>query len=84
VLGLMPNAPTFGIYAIPSVTAPSPAFGPMAGGTAVTITGTAFVSGVTTVKFGANAAATNTGLRSVLQIERSHASRRGAPIPRPR
>ncbi len=56
----MPNAPTFGIYAIPSVTAPSPAFGPMAGGTAVTITGTAFVSGVTTVKFGANAAASVT------------------------
>lgn len=56
VIDLVPNAPTFGIYTIPTVTALSPAFGPMAGGTAVTITGTGFVSGVTTVKFGANAA----------------------------
>ena len=55
-LALAANAPTFGIYAIPAVTSLSPAFGPMNGGTAVTITGSGFASGVTTVKFGANAA----------------------------
>lgn len=56
VLELVPNAPTFGIYTVPTVTALSPAFGPMTGGVAVTITGTGFASGVTTVKFGATAA----------------------------
>lgn len=56
VLDLVPNAPTFAIYTIPTVAALSPAFGPMAGGTAITITGSGFVSGVTTVKFGANTA----------------------------
>jgi hypothetical protein len=44
------------IYTVPTVTAASPATGPIAGGTSVTITGTGFVSGAT-VNFGTTPAA---------------------------
>src|SRR5208283_1873507 len=40
---------------IPTVTGISPAAGPIAGGTTVTVTGTGF-TGATSVKFGSNAA----------------------------
>lgn len=55
-LAVATNAPTFTIYAPPTLTALAPAFGPATGATAVTLTGTDFVSGATTVTFGANAA----------------------------
>jgi streptogramin lyase len=43
-------------YPQPNVTQISPNFGPTAGGNTVTLTGTGFISGSTTVNFGANAA----------------------------
>ena len=55
-IDLAANAPTFTIYAVPRVTAISPAFGPDLGGTAVTLAGTGFVDGATMVKFGATPA----------------------------
>jgi len=42
----------FTYEAVPSVTAVSPAAGPLGGSTTVTVTGTNFVSGATTVNFG--------------------------------
>ncbi len=42
--------------ALPVVTSISPASGPIAGGTSVTITGTTFINGATTVFFGATSA----------------------------
>jgi hypothetical protein len=53
--GTLPNAFTY--LAPPTVTAVAPAIGPLAGGTAVTITGTGFqTTGTTTVSFGGTAA----------------------------
>ena len=53
--GTSTNVTQFTYVAVPTVTALSPVSGPVAGGTVVTITGSGFVSGATTVKFGANA-----------------------------
>ncbi len=51
------NADKFTYVApVPTVTGITPALGPASGGTAVTITGSNFAPGATTVKFGANAA----------------------------
>ncbi len=44
-------------YGVPTVTSVSPSFGPTTGGTTVTITGTGFVPGSTSVAFGAYGAA---------------------------
>ncbi|HEY3844012.1 MAG TPA: IPT/TIG domain-containing protein, partial [Acidimicrobiales bacterium] len=49
------SADQFTYDALPSVTAVSPTFGPAAGGTSVTVTGTGFLSGAT-VRFGPTAA----------------------------
>ncbi|WP_158608391.1 beta strand repeat-containing protein [Stagnimonas aquatica] len=53
---------------VPTVTAISPNTGPVNGGTVVTITGTKFVVGSSTVKFGANVA-TNVIVDSATQIK---------------
>ncbi|MUH52218.1 MAG: hypothetical protein F2789_13520, partial [Actinobacteria bacterium] len=58
--GTSTNAVSFTYVAAPTVTLLSPTSGPVAGGTVVTITGTGFVSGGTTVKFGAATSATVT------------------------
>jgi len=49
LLGISTDA---GATSAPTVTAVSPNYGPLAGGTVVTVTGTNFVSGSTTVHFG--------------------------------
>ena len=50
------SAPPAGADTAPTVSAVSPDIGPTAGGTVVTITGTGFIVGSTTVAFGATAA----------------------------
>ena len=53
-------ADQFTYVPLPSVTAVTPDSGPLAGGTAVTITGTGFVDGQTMVDFGGSAGTTVT------------------------
>jgi hypothetical protein len=54
--GTVTGTGAFTYIAVPTVTGRSPAFGPLAGGTSVAITGTGF-NGVTAVNFGTTAAA---------------------------
>jgi large repetitive protein len=61
----------------PTVTAVSPDVGPLTGGTVVTVTGTNFISGLTTVSFGYNAATdvvvdSSTTLTAVAPAESNH------------
>jgi YVTN family beta-propeller protein len=50
--GTSSSTVTFTYYAVPTVTAISVNAGPVAGGTSVTVTGTGFVAGATTIDFG--------------------------------
>jgi hypothetical protein len=59
-----PTTVTLRSASLPTVTGVTPALGPLAGGTTVTITGTGFIAGTTTVDFGPNNPATNVSVNA--------------------
>jgi hypothetical protein len=61
-------ADKFAVDPLPIVEAVSPSGGPLDGGTAVTITGTGFISGGTSVNFGSGYAATSITVKSATSI----------------
>jgi hypothetical protein len=65
--GGVSNPGSFTYVAKPTVTAVAPGQGPTNGGTPVTLTGTGFVTGATTVQFG-TASATNVSVQSSTQL----------------
>ena len=65
---------------VPTVSAVSPAAGPLAGGTVVTVTGTGFVTGATSVAFGAGSPSTTVSVTSTTTLTATAPAAPAGPV----